>query len=115
MDDTKRIIIPDLPENLRTLFEQEEKNLKESVAKIFSYSSLEDHLKIIYKSLNIIFDFTISYKNQNRVTLFGNALDHVFYRQLELISHDTIKVTSSDHNPIKVSFKTVESTFTWRK
>ena len=65
MDDTKRIIIPDLPENLRTLFEQEEKNLKESVAKIFSYSSLEDHLKIIYKSLNIIFDFTISYKNRN--------------------------------------------------
>ena len=51
----------------------------------------------------------VSYKNHNRITLFGNVIDHVFYRQLELMTQDTIKVTSSDHNPIKVTFKTVEN------
>lgn len=47
----------------------------------------------------------VTYQNQNRLTLFGHALDHVFYRNLELVKEESIKVTSSDHNPIKVTFK----------
>ena len=47
----------------------------------------------------------LTYASKSRVRIFGNALDHVFYRGLELITEETIKVTSSDHNPIKVSFR----------
>jgi len=57
----------------------------------------------------------VSYKNHNRITLFGNTVDHIFYRQLELMTQDTIKVTSSDHNPIKVTFRTVENTLARNK
>lgn len=47
----------------------------------------------------------ITYKNHNRITIFGNPLDHVFYRGLELIKEDSLSVTSSDHNPISVTFR----------
>ncbi|MFW2372133.1 MAG: endonuclease/exonuclease/phosphatase family protein [Gammaproteobacteria bacterium] len=47
----------------------------------------------------------VTYKQHNRLMLFGNPLDHVFYRGLELIKEETLEVTSSDHNPIKVTFR----------
>ena len=40
-----------------------------------------------------------------KTEVFGNAIDHVFYRQLEVLSNEVLRVTSSDHNPISVSFK----------
>ena len=43
--------------------------------------------------------------NHTRTLVFGNALDHVFYRGLEPLEHDTWYVTSSDHNPTRVSFR----------
>lgn len=48
---------------------------------------------------------SLDYTNQNRTSVFGNALDHVFYRGLEPVEHDTWHVTSSDHNPTRVSFR----------
>ncbi len=47
----------------------------------------------------------LNYASKNRVRIFGNALDHVFYSGLEILTEETIKVTSSDHNPIKVVFR----------
>ena len=47
----------------------------------------------------------VTYKSQNRVTIFGNEIDHVFYRGLESVSGEAQQVTSSDHNPIKVTFR----------
>ena len=47
----------------------------------------------------------ISYKNHNRSMIFGNPLDHVFYKGLELIKESSLSVTSSDHNPIRVTFR----------
>ena len=47
----------------------------------------------------------LPYKNHNRTMVFGNAIDHVFYRGLTTVSHKTHHVTSSDHNPITVTFK----------
>jgi endonuclease/exonuclease/phosphatase (EEP) superfamily protein YafD len=43
--------------------------------------------------------------NHTRTLVFGNALDHVFYRGLELVEHNTWYVTSSDHNPTSASFR----------
>ena len=48
---------------------------------------------------------SLDYTNHNRTSVFGNALDHVFYRGLDPVEHDTWHVTSSDHNPTRVSFR----------
>ena len=48
---------------------------------------------------------SLDYTSHNRTSVFGNALDHVFYRGLEPVEHDTWHVTSSDHNPTRVSFR----------
>jgi endonuclease/exonuclease/phosphatase (EEP) superfamily protein YafD len=48
---------------------------------------------------------SLDYTSHNRTIVLGNAIDHVFYRGLEPIEHDTWHVTSSDHNPTHVSFR----------
>ena len=48
---------------------------------------------------------SLKYKVNNKTHIFGNALDHVFYRQLEPMSNQVIEVSSSDHNPISVSYR----------
>jgi endonuclease/exonuclease/phosphatase (EEP) superfamily protein YafD len=47
----------------------------------------------------------IPYHNHNRTRVFGHTIDHIYYRGLVAISHQSIDVTSSDHNPIQVLFR----------
>ena len=47
----------------------------------------------------------VTYQSKNRVTIFGNEIDHVFYRGMESVASEAQQVTSSDHNPIKVTFR----------
>jgi hypothetical protein len=47
----------------------------------------------------------LDYTNHKRTEIFGNAVDHVFYRGLEPISHHSWEVNSSDHNPTHASFR----------
>jgi len=47
----------------------------------------------------------LAYAVNNKTHLFGNAIDHVFYRQLEPLRHHVTQVSSSDHNPISVNFR----------
>jgi len=47
----------------------------------------------------------IEYQINNKTHVFGKAIDHVFYRQLEPVSNHVWDVSSSDHNPVSVSFK----------
>ncbi|MDH5766793.1 MAG: endonuclease/exonuclease/phosphatase family protein [Gammaproteobacteria bacterium] len=54
---------------------------------------------------------SVGYKNHKRITVFGNVIDHVFYRGLELIEENTVEVTSSDHNPIRVVFRALPEQF----
>jgi len=61
----KKLILPWLPENLENLNKQEEKIRTNSILLINAETSLKEHLKIIYDSLILIHDFTISYENQN--------------------------------------------------
>ena len=44
-----------------------------------------------------------------RSRYFGRPVDHVFYRGLEVVHADSVAVTSSDHNPIRVRFRLPES------
>ena len=47
----------------------------------------------------------IEYVVNNKTHVFGHAIDHIFYRQLELLDNKVLQVSSSDHNPISVSFR----------
>ncbi|MCG6938911.1 MAG: endonuclease/exonuclease/phosphatase family protein [Gammaproteobacteria bacterium] len=53
----------------------------------------------------------IEYRVNNKTLFFGNAIDHVFYRQLELVSSRVWQVSSSDHNPISANFRFHEAVF----
>jgi endonuclease/exonuclease/phosphatase (EEP) superfamily protein YafD len=47
----------------------------------------------------------VTFENQYRTRIFGNNIDHVYYRGLTVIDAEVIKVNSSDHNPMLVSFR----------
>lgn len=47
---------------------------------------------------------SLQYQSHNRTKIFGKAIDHIFYRDLTPYELITPQVTSSDHNPILVSF-----------
>jgi endonuclease/exonuclease/phosphatase (EEP) superfamily protein YafD len=40
-----------------------------------------------------------------RATVFGHNVDHIYYRGLEIIKALSIKITTSDHNPLIVKFR----------
>ena len=69
----------------------------------------EQRMDVVKNMANQLSMQAVTYKIHNRVRVFGNALDHVFYRGLEVTSENILKVTSSDHNPIKVIFRLPES------
>jgi endonuclease/exonuclease/phosphatase (EEP) superfamily protein YafD len=47
----------------------------------------------------------VEYESHHRITVFGNPIDHVYYRGLELVQASSPHVSSSDHNPLLVTFK----------
>lgn len=47
----------------------------------------------------------VTYPNDFRMSLFGNPLDHVYFRGLETSSVAMEQVESSDHNPMMVTFR----------
>lgn len=50
----------------------------------------------------------VSYESHPRITVFGNPIDHIYYRGLEIFKASSPSVTSSDHNPLLVTFKLAE-------
>jgi len=65
----------------------------------------DDRMKEVGDLVSKLSLTTIEYPVNNKTHLFGNAIDHVFYRQLELVSNKVWQVSSSDHNPISVKFR----------
>lgn len=51
----------------------------------------------------------VDYESHHRITIFGNPVDHVYYRGLELVDASSPYVSSSDHNPLLVTFKLIET------
>ncbi len=47
----------------------------------------------------------VDYASHYRITIFGNPIDHVYYRGLKLVAAASPRVSSSDHNPLVVTFK----------
>jgi len=47
----------------------------------------------------------ITFREDRRSVFLGKQLDHVYARGLELVEADAIPVKSSDHNPVRVTFR----------
>lgn len=46
----------------------------------------------------------LSFEQDKRKKIFGQHLDHIYIRELQVLGANTQKVRSSDHNPMSVSF-----------
>jgi endonuclease/exonuclease/phosphatase (EEP) superfamily protein YafD len=47
----------------------------------------------------------VTFSENYRATVFGRNVDHIYYRGLEPIKAISIKITTSDHNPLIVKFR----------
>jgi len=65
----------------------------------------DDRMAVVEQLVRKLKLSALEYTVNNKTHLFGNAIDHVFYRQLEPLRHEVQQVTSSDHNPISVNFR----------
>ncbi len=65
----------------------------------------DDRMAVVNQLVKKLKLSALAYAVNNKTHLFGNAIDHVFYRQLEPLHHHVTQVTSSDHNPISVNFR----------
>ncbi len=63
----------------------------------------------ILKGLSVRLDLkAVSFDKHERTRVFGHEIDHIYYRELTVTDAAVIKVTSSDHNPMLVSFSLEE-------
>jgi endonuclease/exonuclease/phosphatase (EEP) superfamily protein YafD len=62
----------------------------------------DDIVSLVAKRLHLL---PVQLAGDVRSCHWGRPVDHVFYRGLEVIQADAVKVTSSDHNPILVRFR----------
>ncbi len=62
---------------------------------------------IMTEMANALELWPLTCKTSNRCTIFGSTVDHIFYRGLEPVTHETHRVSTSDHNPITVQFRVV--------
>lgn len=69
----------------------------------------EKRSKVLLDMMERLSLMQLPYENHNRTLVLGNAIDHVFYRGLATVSHKTHHVTSSDHNPITVTFRVTDT------
>jgi endonuclease/exonuclease/phosphatase (EEP) superfamily protein YafD len=51
----------------------------------------------------------LTFEKDYRVKIFGRDVDHIFYRGLTASASTVLKVNSSDHNPMMVTFRLAES------
>ena len=49
--------------------------------------------------------YGVSFAEDSRITVFGNTLDHMLVRGLEVLESRTHRVESSDHNPFTVTLR----------
>ncbi|WP_163336395.1 endonuclease/exonuclease/phosphatase family protein [Desulfopila sp. IMCC35008] len=61
--------------------------------------------KVITNLVNQLNLNQLAPEEENRTRVFGDAVDHVMYRQLIPVSHVAHKVSSSDHNPLTATFR----------
>lgn len=51
----------------------------------------------------------VNFSTENRTTIFGHTVDHVYYRGLNAVEAIAYEVATSDHNPMVVRFELSEN------
>ncbi len=51
----------------------------------------------------------VTFSENNRITVFGHNVDHIYYRGLAIVKAVSTTVTTSDHNPLTVKFRLANS------
>jgi endonuclease/exonuclease/phosphatase (EEP) superfamily protein YafD len=64
---------------------------------------------IVEKLVNRLGLNALTFEKDYRVKIFSRAVDHIFYRGLTASASTVLKVKSSDHNPMLVTFRLEES------
>ncbi len=54
----------------------------------------------------------LAFAEESRTTFFGEPVDHILYRGLKPLNYEIHQVTSSDHNPISVTFRLISTELT---
>jgi endonuclease/exonuclease/phosphatase (EEP) superfamily protein YafD len=65
----------------------------------------DERMAIVEKITNRLKMKAVTFDENNRVTVFGHNIDHIYYRGLEPGEALTPTVTTSDHNPMLVTFR----------
>jgi len=65
----------------------------------------EKRLAVVQETARRLSMKPVTFDQGGRSTFFGKVLDHVYYRGLTPIDTEVYEVTTSDHNPILVSFR----------
>jgi endonuclease/exonuclease/phosphatase (EEP) superfamily protein YafD len=61
-----------------------------------------DILSLVGQRLDLI---PVQLTGDARSRYWGRPVDHIYYRGLEVVQAQAVKVTSSDHNPLLVRFR----------
>lgn len=67
-----------------------------------------ERTKIMHEMADALSLMRLKYERSDQPKRFGGNVDHIFYRGLEPLSHSTLQVSSSDHNPILAQFRVTE-------
>ena len=65
----------------------------------------KERLRILADLTKQLGIWAVTFATDHRVTFMGQHFDHIFYRQLVPLEALTEKVTTSDHNPMLVTFR----------
>jgi hypothetical protein len=65
MEEKSGLILPWLPDKFEQLAKQEEDIRSKSILTLNAHQELKDHVNVIYSSLNLVFELTITYKNRS--------------------------------------------------
>jgi len=70
------------------------------------FNTWNDERMAVVDNIASILDMkAVTFSENYRSTVFGNNVDHIYYRGLELIEALSVKTTTSDHNPLIVKFR----------
>lgn len=93
----------------RIQLRQMEKILSKHIGPIIvsgDFNTWNDERKAVVSDLARRLDLTaVTFSEKYRATVFGQNVDHVYYRGLEPIKATSIRVNTSDHNPLIVKFR----------
>ena len=62
-------------------------------------------MRIINRNMAELGLAAVEFDNDHRLTVFGNPVDHVYFRGLETVHANMENVDSSDHNPMMIKFR----------